>query len=223
MGRITRASLADSVYQTIRDAIVSGALPQGKELSEVSLAAELGVSRTPVHVAVGRLAQDGLVEQLPGCRPRVVALSAREIAEVYEMRLLLEPAAAGRAAERLDAARLDALRAESERLACAPASGGWAAHAIDFDIRFHDTLADACGNARLRAEITKYRHLVRASCRLSGSIANLRAAIDEHRSVLDALQARDPSAARHAMTAHIEARLHAVLRELDAQARAKGA
>jgi DNA-binding GntR family transcriptional regulator len=223
MGRITRASLADSVYQTIRDAIVSGALPQGKELSEVSLAEELGVSRTPVHVAVGRLAQEGLVEQAPGHRPRVVALSAREIVEVYELRLLLEPAAAGRAAERLEGAQLEGLLAEVEGLADAPAGAGWAERAIDFDIRFHDALADACGNARLRAEITKYRHLVRAFCRLSGSTANLRASIDEHRCILDALRARDPAAARHAMTAHIEARLHAVLRETDARARAQGA
>jgi GntR family transcriptional regulator of vanillate catabolism len=112
LGRITGASPADSVDQSIRDAILPGAPPQGKELSEVSLAVELGVSRTPVHLAIGRLAQEGLVEQSPGYRPRVV------------------------------------------------------------------------------------------------------------RCVLDALQARDPAAARHAMAAHIEARLRAVLRELDAQARA---
>jgi len=218
LGRISKASLADSVYQSLLDAILTGQLAGGAELSEVSLAAELGLSRTPVHEAIGRLAKDGLVEQTSGRQPKVVSLSSEEIAEIYEMRLLLEPAAAERAATRLEEAELAALRETADALDRASNSKAWAAKAIEFDIRFHDALASASGNERLRADITKYRHLVRAFCRMSGSSENLRDALREHREILDALEARNASGARKAMASHIKARLQAVLAEIEASA-----
>ena len=212
-GPISRTSLAESVYQHVLEAILAGGLPGGAELNEVALAAELGVSRTPVHEALLRLAADGLVEQ-QASRARVACFDRNDVREIYEMRKVLECAAAERAARRLEEPRRAELREEADALADASEGRTWPARAIDFDIRFHDVLARAAGNERLRAEIVKYRHLVRAFCRMSGNPANLRAALAEHRRILDALEARDPVAARRAMAAHIDARLEAVLAEL---------
>jgi DNA-binding GntR family transcriptional regulator len=87
---IAKISLADSVYQRILEAILSGALASGMELSEVALAAELGVSRTPVHEALLRLAADGLVEDLSSRQARVASFSRSDIVEIYEVRQILD-------------------------------------------------------------------------------------------------------------------------------------
>lgn len=210
-GPISKSTLADSVYQQILEAILSGALASGTELSEVTLAAELGVSRTPVHEALLRLTADGLVEHLPNRCDRVMRFTDDDIRAIYDMRNVLECAAVERAAGRMDADELADLMAEADALAAAPNSRTWATRALDFDIRLHAAFAAASGNERLRAEIVKYRHLVRAFCRLSGTVANLRQAAQEHQVILKALKARDAAAARRAMAAHVEARLQAVL------------
>lgn len=219
-GPIVRTRLAESVYEHVLDAILSGTLAGGVELSEVALAAELGVSRTPVHEALRRLATDGLVTVESNRQARVASFGRRDVVEIYEMRGLLEPAAAERAATRIDPAALADLRRNADALASAPESADWPSRAIRFDIDFHDALAQAADNARLQADVSKYRHLVRAFCRLSGGTGNLRCALEEHRVILDALEAADGQAASRAMRDHIAARLAAVLRELDRSASA---
>jgi GntR family transcriptional regulator, rspAB operon transcriptional repressor len=214
-GPISKTSLAESVYQRILEAILTGMLPGGTELNEVTLAGELGVSRTPVHEALQRLVADGLVEHLPNRRDRVAQFSRDDVREIYEMRIILEGAIAERAARRLDAEELASLQSEADALAAAANGRNWTARVLDFDLRFHNVLATASGNQRLRADITRYRHLVRAFWRMSGRVENLRQAMEEHRRILRALEARDPAAARRAMIAHVEARLQAVLHELD--------
>ncbi len=217
---LTRTSLAEAAYQRLLEAILSGQLSSGTELSEVALAAELGVSRTPVHEALLWLLSDGLVEPLANRQVRVARFSRPEIVEIYEMRLLLEPAAAERAAQQFDCDKLADLSGAAERLAGHGDSPQWAARAIELDVRFHDEIAAASGNRRLQAEIRKYRHLVRAFCRLSAGAENLREALEEHRRILAALSARDSEGARKQMAAHIAARLEAVLREIDSQDKA---
>jgi DNA-binding GntR family transcriptional regulator len=217
LDRVTRAPLADAVYETIMDGILGGRYASGAELTEVSLAAELGVSRTPVHEALKRLAVDGLIEPMTNRQSRVVRLTAPQVRDVYEMRALIEPAAAERAAERLDPAQLEALRESALGLAASSGRPNWAIRAIEFDVRFHDTLAAACGNERLRTEIAKYRRLVRAFCRATGNSENLQQAFAEHIEILNALETGDGAAAHWAMTAHIESRMRAALAEVARQ------
>jgi DNA-binding FadR family transcriptional regulator len=109
---------------------------------------------------------------------------------------------------------LKGLRQTAARLAKMRRTPSWNAQAIEFDLAFHDAIADAADNARLRDDIARYRRLVRCFCRLTGNEANLQAALAEHRTILSALAARKPIAARKAMAAHIELRLAAVLAEL---------
>ncbi len=211
---VTRTSLADTAYEAILDAILSGRIPAGEEVSEVSLAADLGISRTPVAHAVQKLAAVGLIDRPAGKQPRVARFDRDEVRELYEMRELLESEAAARAATRLVPEQLEALVADAEKLAAAGRTGGWADRAIAFDIRFHDELAAASGNSRLCDQIRQYRLLVRAFCRSTGRKENLSAALEEHRRILAALTARNPVASRVAMTDHIAARKKVVLAEL---------
>ena len=208
---LQRQTLVDSVYQHVLNAILSGRLAAGTEFSEVGLARELGVSRTPVHEALAWLASDDLVEIHASC-VRVRKLTAREVADLYEVRQLLECAAAGRAATRMSTSMLKSLQSEARGLAAQQDAPDWPARAIEFDVRLHDEIAAAADNARLKSEISRYRLLVRAFCRLTGeNLQNLRDSLREHVAILKAIEKQDGPSAHQAMAVHITKRLKAVL------------
>lgn len=210
---IVRTSLADMVYENILESIVSGRLTSGSELNEVGLAEELQVSRTPVHEALRRLAADGLVELLATRRIRVARFEEAQLIEIYDMRKLLECAAVERAAEHASDEDIARLRADFKALTASRKAEDWPGRAIAFDVAFHLRIAELSGNRQLEAEIAKYKRLVQGFCRYTGSAENLWEASREHGRILDALEARDPAAARRAMEEHINARLGVVLRE----------
>src|SRR5438309_6052003 len=94
--RAERARLSDAVYQTLLEAIISGTLASGTIVSEVALSKQLKVSRTPVHDGLRQLAKDGLVEQRAGRRAIITAFSRDDLADIFEMRKLLESASTRR-------------------------------------------------------------------------------------------------------------------------------
>jgi len=204
-------SLVDSIYETLLEAIVSGQLPHGSELNSVSLAKQLGVSRTPLRESLRLLERDGLVLQEGNHKARVAEFSADDIREIYEVRLQLEAAAAELAAKRISSELLTALRSESEALNQQTGDIDWCAKAIAFDLRFHETIATASGNKRLKDEIHRYRLLVRSFCVMTGRQATLQQALSEHITILDALASGRPAVARKAMAEHITSRLNEVL------------
>lgn len=212
---VQKVSLASGVYQNLLESILMGALPPGTELNEVALAKHMQVSRTPVHEALRRLVADGLVEGLSNGKSRVVEFTVQSIRELYEMRKILEGAAAALAARLAPAERLAALRAEAAQLDTALVDAHWPARAISFDLHFHDVVAECSGNEFLRKDILRHRRLVQGFCRFTGTPENLRAAFEEHLRILKALEQRNPEGAREAMAAHIETRVQVLLRLLE--------
>jgi DNA-binding GntR family transcriptional regulator len=208
---VARVSLADSVYETLLEAILSGQLSTGVELNAVSLATQLQVSRTPVQEAIRRLENDGLVVNPLGRKARVARFTRDDAREVYEMRMVLESAAAALAARKISAAALASLKRETAELAATKEAPDWPVRALEYDARFHRAIAEAAGNARLRDDIARYRLLVRGFCRMTGSLVNLRAAFSEHRQILKAIAARDAERASGAMRRHIERRMQTAL------------
>ena len=95
--RGVRAS--DRAYLTLREEIIEGALAPGSVLGEVEQSARLGLSRTPLREALGRLVADGLAEQSPRRGIVVTAVSLSEASDLFEVRSALEVLAARRAAE----------------------------------------------------------------------------------------------------------------------------
>lgn len=147
-----RASLVDSAYAALKSAILNNTFPPGYQAAEIDVAAQLGMSRTPVHEAVIRLQEEGLVELLPRKGVVVRELSPSDIREIYELTIALE----GMAAEVLalqphsagKKAILDRLDAETRAMESALARNdldAWAAA----DDRFHKFLTSDCGNGRL--------------------------------------------------------------------------
>jgi DNA-binding GntR family transcriptional regulator len=198
------ARLSDSVYETLLEAILSGGLAPGTIASEVALARQLGVSRTPVHDALRQLAKDGLVEQEANHRAVVTRFSRDGIRDTFEMRRLLEGEAARLAATRIDRPALARLRALADALTESPDDAHWVSRWVDFDDEFHQAIALAAGSPRLGQDIARYRVLHRGLNRLTTTAGVLRQALGEHYQILEALERRDAAAARNAMAAHVQ-------------------
>jgi DNA-binding GntR family transcriptional regulator len=201
---IERTTLSDRVYETLLEAIVSGRLTPGVELSVVALAKELDVSRTPVHDALRQLAHDGLVEQEINRKARVAGFTRDDVFEIYEVRKLLEGRAAEIAATRIDDRSLARLCANAHQLNTTQGSVDWQQRWLDFDEDLHGTIAHASGNRRLWMDIARYRLLQRGLHMLVANIECLKQASGEHDQILDALRQHNAKEAAAAMVSHIE-------------------
>jgi DNA-binding GntR family transcriptional regulator len=195
--------LVDDAAQTLREAILNGRLAAGARLRQTDLADQLGISRTPIREALGRLKTEGLVELLPGGGVQVKVLDLDEAVEMYDLREVLDGLAARLAAGRADAAtlaRLDkALTRQGECVERQSPAQWFPAH-----VAFHDEILKAAGNrhlARLSAVVRlSIRHfhplLLRTEHRLEH-------AYREHRAIYDAIRTHDSDGAERLARAHI--------------------
>ena len=152
MPTIERLSLRKQVLEEVRRRILEAELPSGSPIKEDHLAAELGVSRTPLREALHSLAQEGLVVTEPGKGFAINTLTATEAQELYPLRALLEPIAL-----RLSGIPQQEILVELQRLnreLTSTAKGpGW----IDTDDRWHRLLVAGCTNSHLLRMIKNLR------------------------------------------------------------------
>lgn len=200
------ARLGDEVYSAIFARIMSLDIAPGTRISVDAVARQLGVSQTPIREALTRLESEGLVVKthLVGYSA-APQLSPAQLADLYELRLLLEPFAARKCAETMPETVIDhlaALCAEMETLSQSQGLDAYAQFA-QIDMAFHDQLAASAGNglvvealARLHTHVHLFRLVFNA--RVTG------AAVTEHETILNAIRARDGDAAEAAMRAHVE-------------------
>jgi DNA-binding GntR family transcriptional regulator len=183
--------------------IVRGELTGGTELKSTQIAQQLGISRTPVVQALQRLAADGIVTLEMNKRAVVRPGAENWLVELHELRELLEPAAAARAAREVTAAdldRLDILAAEA-RPHSHPA---WPAAAQRFDFALHLTIADRSGNFALAMALRKIWTFKRISyLAVPEPAETLERGYSEHMALLSALRTRDAETARAAMLFHL--------------------
>jgi DNA-binding GntR family transcriptional regulator len=196
-------SRADKVYEQLLVQIVGGALVAGTPLKTTQIAGQLGVSRTPVNQALQRLAADGIVELEKNKRAIVRPGAERWLIELHELRELLEPAAAAKAARILPSEVIS--RLEQFAAAARPHShDAWRAAAEKFDFELHLAIADHCDNHALCQALRKIWKFKRISY-LAGpeKEETLEKAYAEHLALLGALAARDSETARAAMLFHL--------------------
>jgi DNA-binding GntR family transcriptional regulator len=209
------ALYGDGVYQALKEAITEGRIPAGGRLRELELAAQFGVSRTPVREALKRLSAEGFVVQLPRQGLAVAEPSPEEIMDAYLVREAIEGLAARLAAERArdtDLMRLDVLLRQTR----AALDDGALQRAIDLSNEFDRTLFRAAGSARLSKMIDEARAIqgrsLRASLSYSGRLAQT---IEERTTILKAIRDRQPEAAEKAVREHLrqarEARIAMIL------------
>ena len=205
---------SDRAYATLLDEIQSGALRPGAVLGEVEQAARLGVSRTPLREALGRLAADGLVAQQSPRVTVVTAIDADDIREIFEVRRALEESAARLAAERGDAAAFDDLARAFERVDLDGAGDGRDDY-YGLIARFDETLDAAVANDYLTAALRTVRtHLVRVRRLARDNPDRLAASVAEHRLIASAIAVRDADLAAHATHVHLHNALTNILQSL---------
>jgi DNA-binding GntR family transcriptional regulator len=201
--RPDRRKMTDWVCDELREAIVNLRLRPGEPLREAALAEKLGVSKTPLREAFARLEQEGLVETTSFKGAVVTGYSERDLKEIYELRALLEGAAARSAAEHADDATLRALRDVLDRSRALRDAGdlvGLAELLGRFDVIVYSQVT----NDRIGALIDNLRaHLTRIG-RLTEDIpGRVEASVEEHAAIVDAILARNPDEAERLMRVHI--------------------
>jgi DNA-binding GntR family transcriptional regulator len=203
------------VYDSLRQEVVSGALPAGTRLSEPVLAAELSTSRTPVREALRRLEQDGLVEKSRGGGLQVAALTRDGAAEIMGIRSVLEGYAAGLAARRITAEELTALR-EAHRRAEAAIENDDLAELVSANTAFHDGITAAGHAPRCTAVIAGLHDWVLRyrPAALADEDARRRS-FAEHAEILDALERSDAERVELLTRLHIMDSMRVVVDAID--------
>lgn len=198
-------SSSELVYRRMKDRIVTGELAPGTRLIELSIAAEFGVSRTPVREALKRLAAENLVLSDPARGVVVHAPDAAEIEDVFVVREALDGLAARLAAHRITPAELSRLELVLESMQQAVANDR-RQQIILANQRFHDVIYAAAGNPMLARVASDLRDFVRRYTTLPFASPNrVEHVVNEHRAILDALKNHDPAAAQRASDGHLSA------------------
>ncbi len=200
------ATSADIAYARIREGVLAGRYAPGSPLREEQLAADLGVSRTPVREALRRLNAESLVEFVANHGARVASWSHADLQETFDLRALLEGHACSLAAERRSAAQLADLERLADEMSAAHADAAGVAQLAALNRQFHGLIQEASGTRqlpRLVARIVDVPLVLRTFHQYSP--AALARSLAHHHEITAALRARDGAWARAVMEAHIRA------------------
>ncbi|QEV20700.1 GntR family transcriptional regulator [Streptomyces alboniger] len=193
---------AHSVCTAIRDDIVSGVYERGGRLAEELLARRYGVSRVPVREALRTLEAEGFVVTRRHAGACVAEPTEQEAADLLELRTLLEPLAAARAAQRRTDAHLKVLRG-LVRLGQQRSRKGQGEDLRSLDGWFHETLAQASGSPGLITLLTQLRHKIAWMYVVEPPAAPVESWA-EHAAIVDAVARGDADRARALTTSHAE-------------------
>lgn len=205
--RSTRVPLADQVYTTLFNELIEGKRVPGETLNIAILSDQLQVSQTPIREALARLENTGLVHRYALRGYEVTPLlNERQIDELTEARLLLEPAFASIAAARVTPEILEKLQATIEHMAAAETLGPAAlAGELSSDESFHLLISSLTENSYLDRAYRSLRSHVQRTRLLSGAdTTHAGTAAKEHQLIYDALAAGDGEAAADAMRLHLQ-------------------
>ncbi|WP_237216300.1 GntR family transcriptional regulator [Falsiroseomonas oryziterrae] len=215
------ATASEQAYLALRRRLADGTYPPGSHLREEELAAQLGVSRTPVREALRRLDAEGWLRVVPNQGAFAAEWSRQDAEEIFTLRALLEAHAAEHAATVADQSALAAMRAACDAAEAALPGGDLdALETISAaNVRFHRALWEMSGQARCRAILDglAVAPMVLRNFR-NFDAAGLRRSLDQHREMIAAIAARDPAWAGAVMRAHVQAGKAAFLAAGSAQA-----
>jgi DNA-binding GntR family transcriptional regulator len=196
-----RRQLSHRVAAFVREAIMAGEFRADEYIRTESLASRLDMSATPVREALMALQSEGSVRWEPRRGFRVVPISERDVADLFEVQAFIAGELAARAAGVLDIDTVDALRSTQHKLEQA-ADAGDAALVDRLNHAIHRRINLAASSARLAALLRQTVQYV--PLRYFGSIKGWsQASAHDHSAVFDALANRDADGARTAMSTHI--------------------
>ena len=206
---LTRRNLSEEVYDVLKRGILSKHFAPGERLRLDEIETQLGVSRTPLKVALDRLATEGLVDVKPRRGTFVTQNTPNDAAEAFGVRRVLEVYASELVAEQAGSADLSRLASYHRKLKDLVEAGESAGETfyqcIDLDHQFHEELLNLAKNGRLKEAWQDVNvHVRMARVRSRDAERLFTESVAEHGRILEAVQAGDAVAAKVAMEAHLK-------------------
>lgn len=199
--------LSDSVHEALLELLMARGVEPGAALRTQALADRLGVSATPVREALARLEATGLVVRSARRGYRAAPLlTPQELAQLVDVRLLVEPGNADRACRRSDDAFVQRLWAAVEAQRTAPTGPGYAGFKdyLQADWSFHELVAEGTGNPFIVRTLDSFRGFVQRLHQVEQEVPDAAESVAEHETIVRAFEDRDPAGAAAAMRLHLE-------------------
>lgn len=196
-------SLRGRVFNKLRDDILSGRYKENDELREAAIGEELGVSRTPVREAFRQLELEGLIRIVPNKGAYVTGISAADVADIYEIRSLLEGLCARWATKRISKDKIEEME-ETILLSEFHLSKGHYDQLTELDNRFHMLLYEACGSKILTHQLKDFHHYVQKQRQQTLSNEDRsKEAVMEHKAIMEAVRDGNASLAEKLADEHM--------------------
>lgn len=212
-------NMTDAVYASLRDAILSRRLAPGQRIHVDELRLQLGVSRTPLKDALNRLALQGLVRVAPRYGTFVSELRAEDMAEISDVRVVLELHAVERGVPKATDQQIARMRMHLEAMERTVTPADNVSDHLSFvaaDRGFHQVIVEAAGNQKLLELYEALNvHIQVARVYYMATDKRARQVCREHENILAAYTKRDVTATQDALRRHLDTARHAVLERLD--------
>ena len=203
--------LRDVVFNTLRQAILTGELKPGERLMEIHLANRLGVSRTPIREAIRKLELEGLVTMIPRRGAEVAQITEKSMKDVLEVRRTLDALSAELACERISPEEEEALKIACQNFEEAVKTKD-AKIIAKADVAVHDIIAAATGNQRLIQLINNLaEQMYRYRFEYIKDASQHERIIQEHRVIYESIAKKDKEAASNMAKTHIDNQEKAVI------------
>jgi len=196
--------LRDVVFNTLRQAILTGELKPGERLMEIHLANRLGVSRTPIREAIRKLELEGLVTMIPRRGAEVAQITEKSLKDVLEVRRAMDALCAELACERMSEEELQQLKQACEEFEKATKTKDTRAIA-QADVALHDIILNATGNSRLIQLVNNLaEQMYRYRFEYIKDLSQHEKLVDEHRMIYEAISKKDKQKASEVAKLHID-------------------
>lgn len=196
-------SLSDEVSNTIKERILKGEYHIGEKLKENQIAYELKVSRTPIREALKQLEKEGLIESIPNRGSFVLGLTKRDIEDIYAVRASVEVLAADWAVNRITEEELAGLREVFDLMEFYSEKEN-SDKVLELNKEFHQIIYHASGSRFLSQLLKSYQEYVEETRKATVYCnKNLPVILEEHRTILKAICARNAQLARERLAAHL--------------------
>lgn len=210
MGKLSKVNLNDYkplrevIFNTLREAIITGELKPGMRLMEVQLAEKMGVSRTPIREAIRKLELEGLVNMIPRKGAHVADLSVKDIIDVLEVRASLDGLATSLAASRITENELKELRQVQDQFISYMERGNLQG-TVRKDVEFHDIIYRSSRNDKLIQFVSNLSEQVhRFRIIYLKDYSSPRNVAKEHAEIIEAITSKDPEVAQKMAAKHIK-------------------
>lgn len=206
--------LRDVVFNTLRQAILTGEMKPGERLMEIHLANKLGVSRTPIREAIRKLELEGLVIMIPRRGAEVAQITWKNLKDVLEVRRALDVLAIEMACERMEKEELAQLYKACETFKEATATND-ARVIAQADVAFHDIIVESTRNNRLMQLVNNLsEQMYRYRFEYIKDFSQHERLVEEHRIIYESIVNKDKETAAEAAKTHIDNQKKAIIRQI---------